>query len=100
MEFLGFNSMNEADAIGRREDEARRKREASPAYQLSQSKAIAKRFIMPAIARDVAKREAQGRRVNRSEIDKAVMKINRPPTAGIFMKVAPSVAVPVEKMVM
>jgi hypothetical protein len=97
MEFLGFNSMNEADAIGRREDEARRKREASPAYQLSQSKAIAKRFIMP---RDVAKREAQGRRVNRSEIDKAVMKINRPPTAGIFMKVAPSVAVPVEKMVM
>lgn len=29
-----------------------------------------------------------------------IYKINRPPTAGKFMKVADSVAVPVEKMVM
>lgn len=98
MGFLGFRSLGEVDAMQEKEDEARRKREASPAYQLSQSKAIAKRFLMPAIAREVAKREAQGRPVNRSEIDKAVMRINRPSELGRFMKVAPSIAVPLEKM--
>ena len=49
---------------------------------------------------EVAKRAAQGRPVDRAEIDKAVMRINRPSELGRFMKVAPSVAAPLEKMVM
>lgn len=91
MGFLGFNSINEAEAIGKREDEARAKREADPAYQQRERARLAKMFA-PLIAKQMAmKAEMKG---------KPIMKINRPPQAGKFMRVAPSVAVPVEKMVM
>ena len=91
MGFLGFNSINEAEAIGRREDEARRKREADPEYQRQERMRLATKFA-PQIAKFIAKKAEMKAR--------PVMKINRPPTAGMFLKVAPSVAVPVENMVM
>jgi len=95
MGFLGFNSINEAEAIGRREDakrkredEARRKREADPEFQQRQRAIFATKYA-PQIASVLAKQKTR-----------PIMKINRPPDAGRFLRVAPSVAVPVEKMVM
>ena len=86
MGFLGFNSIAEGQAKAKRREEAQMERMSDPAYQKQERLRLAKKFA-PQYAQMLARN--QGR---------PVMKINRPSNAGKFLKVAPSVAVPIETM--